>query len=122
MTGAPWPAPGKLNLTLRVLGRREDGYHLLQTVFRFIDLGDTLQFSPRSDSLIVRETPLEGVPPESDLIVRAAHLLRNAAGLRDGVNLRLEKRLPMGGGLGGGSSDAAGTALPCCATIVPVAS
>lgn len=102
-----WPAPAKLNLFLHVVGRRDDGYHLLQTVFRFIDRADTLRFAPRDDHEIVLTTPIPGVPPDSDLTVRAARLLQQATGCRQGANIRLDKRLPMGGGLGGGSSDAA---------------
>ena len=103
----PWPAPAKLNLFLHIVGRRADGYHLLQTVFRFIDRADTLHFTPRDDGQIVLSTPLPGVPPDTDLTVRAARLLQSATGCRHGATLRLDKRLPMGGGLGGGSSDAA---------------
>jgi 4-diphosphocytidyl-2-C-methyl-D-erythritol kinase len=106
-----WPAPAKLNLFLHVVGRRADGYHLLQTVFRFLDYGDTLRCEPRTDGAIVRVDPLPGVPPEADLVVRAALALRSATGVGDGVSLHLDKRLPMGGGLGGGSSDAATTLL-----------
>jgi len=106
-----WPAPAKINLFLHVVGRRADGYHLLQTVFRFLDFGDTLHCEPRSDGRIVLATPLSGVPAESDLTVRAAHALRTATGATAGVTLHLVKRLPMGGGLGGGSSDAATTLL-----------
>jgi 4-diphosphocytidyl-2-C-methyl-D-erythritol kinase len=102
-----WPAPAKLNLFLHVVGRRADGYHLLQTVFRFIDRADTLRFDPRDDGDIVLATPTPGVPPESDLTVRAARLLQAASGCRQGVTIHLDKILPMGGGLGGGSSDAA---------------
>lgn len=102
-----WPAPAKLNLFLHVVGRRPDGYHLLQTVFRFVDHGDSLTFSPRDDGRIVLATPIPGVPPETDLTVRAARLLQAASGCRQGATIALEKRLPMGGGLGGGSSDAA---------------
>ncbi len=105
-----FPAPAKLNLFLHVIGRRPDGYHLLQSVFRLIDRGDTLRLAPRADGRILRARPLAGVPEESDLCVRAARLLQAAAGCRQGVKITLEKRLPMGGGLGGGSSDAA-TAL-----------
>ncbi|MBI5786503.1 MAG: 4-(cytidine 5'-diphospho)-2-C-methyl-D-erythritol kinase [Rhodocyclales bacterium] len=105
----PWPAPAKLNLFLHVVGRRADGYHLLQTVFRFLDYGDELRFAPRTDGAIVLATPLPGVPAESDLTVRAAHLLRERAGISAGTTISLLKRLPMGGGLGGGSSDAATT-------------
>ncbi len=104
---AAWPAPAKLNLFLHVVGRRADGYHLLQTVFRFIDRCDTLHFAPRADGDIVLATPIPGVPPETDLTVRAARLLQQATGCRQGATIRLDKRLPMGGGLGGGSSDAA---------------
>ncbi len=102
-----WPAPAKLNLFLHVVGRRSDGYHLLQTVFRFIDRGDSLRFSPRSDGEIRLLTPLPGVSAEDNLIVRAAQLLKHETRCLDGVDITLEKRLPMGGGLGGGSSDAA---------------
>jgi len=102
-----WPAPAKLNLFLHVVGRRADGYHLLQTVFRFIDRVDRLRFAPRTDGQIVLETPLPGVPPETDLTVRAARLLQAATGCTQGACIHLEKKLPMGGGLGGGSSDAA---------------
>ena len=102
-----WPAPAKLNLFLHVVGRREDGYHLLQTVFRFIDRADTLRFEPRNDGEIVLATPIPGVPPDTDLTVRAARLLQQAAACRQGATIHLDKQLPMGGGLGGGSSDAA---------------
>lgn len=104
-----WPAPAKLNLFLHVVGRRPDGYHLLQTVFRFLDRADTLHFSPREDGDIRLLTPLPGVPPENDLTVRAARLLQQQVpdGRCPGADIRLEKRLPLGGGLGGGSSDAA---------------
>lgn len=102
-----WPAPAKLNLFLHVTGRRADGYHLLQTVFRFIDRADTLRFAPRDDGAIVLATPTPGVAPDDDLTVRAARLLQSATGCRSGATIGLEKNLPMGGGLGGGSSDAA---------------
>ena len=102
-----YPAPAKLNLFLHVVGRRADGYHLLQTLFRFVDHGDRLSLAPRADGRIVLATPLPGVPPESDLTVRAARLLQAETGCRQGVEIRLEKLLPLGGGLGGGSSDAA---------------
>jgi 4-diphosphocytidyl-2-C-methyl-D-erythritol kinase len=106
-----WPAPAKINLFLHVVGRRADGYHLLQTVFCFLDFGDTLRYEPRSDGRIQLATPLPGVPSETDLTVRAATALRAATGTTVGVTLHIEKRLPMGGGLGGGSSDAATTLL-----------
>lgn len=102
-----WPAPAKLNLFLHVIGRRADGFHLLQTVFRFVDYGDTLYFAARNDGRIELETPLPGVPPEQDLTLRAARSLQQASGTRQGAAIRLVKRLPLGGGLGGGSSDAA---------------
>ncbi|ALM85886.1 4-(cytidine 5'-diphospho)-2-C-methyl-D-erythritol kinase [Bordetella sp. N] len=105
------PAPAKLNLFLHVVGRRADGYHLLQTVFRFIDLADTLHFSARDDGCIERDQPLAGVDPEQDLTVRAARVLQAATGTRQGATIALEKRIPMGGGLGGGSSDAASTLM-----------
>ncbi|MDE2598288.1 MAG: 4-(cytidine 5'-diphospho)-2-C-methyl-D-erythritol kinase [Rhodocyclaceae bacterium] len=104
-----WPAPAKLNLFLHIVGRRADGYHLLQTVFRFIDYGDSLYFAVRDDGVVALENPLPGVSPEQDLTARAARLLQQAAGVKQGVTIRIEKRLPMGGGLGGGSSDAATT-------------
>ncbi|MFC4277058.1 4-(cytidine 5'-diphospho)-2-C-methyl-D-erythritol kinase [Achromobacter aloeverae] len=105
------PAPAKLNLFLHVVGRRADGYHLLQTVFRFIDLADTLHFTARADGRIERDQPLAGVDPEQDLTVRAARALQAATGTRQGATIALEKRIPMGGGLGGGSSDAASTLI-----------
>ncbi len=105
------PAPAKLNLFLHVVGRRADGYHLLQTLFRFIDLNDTLHFTVRKDGEVHRVNALDGVPPEQDLCVRAAKLLQQETGCKSGVNIGLDKRIPMGGGLGGGSSDAATTLL-----------
>lgn len=102
-----YPAPAKLNLFLHVIGRRPDGYHLLQTLFRFLDYGDTLRFSPRSDEVVRLLTPLPDVPPENDLTVRAARCLQEQTARRVGVDIYLEKKLPLGGGLGGGSSDAA---------------
>ena len=105
----PWPAPAKINLFLHITGRRDDGYHLLQTVFQFIDYGDTLYFRLRSDATIRRENPLPGVAENADLVVRAARLLQQHTRCSLGADIRLDKRLPMGGGLGGGSSDAATT-------------
>ncbi|MDR2451370.1 MAG: 4-(cytidine 5'-diphospho)-2-C-methyl-D-erythritol kinase [Candidatus Accumulibacter sp.] len=102
-----WPAPAKLNLFLHVVGRRADGYHLLQTVFRFVGHGDGLRFAPRGDGRVTLARSLPGVPPENDLVVRAARRLQIETGCREGVEISNEKRLPMGGGLGGGSSDAA---------------
>lgn len=104
-----WPAPAKLNLFLHVVGRREDGYHLLQTVFRFIDAGDRLRFTPIDGGQIVLTSQLPGVAPEANLVVRAARLLQEATGSGQGVAIEVDKHLPMGGGLGGGSSDAATT-------------
>ncbi|MDD3651541.1 4-(cytidine 5'-diphospho)-2-C-methyl-D-erythritol kinase [Immundisolibacter sp.] len=106
-----WPAPAKLNLFLHVVGRRADGYHLLQTVFQFVDLCDGLRLTPRPDGQIRLLTPLPGVPAEQDLCVRAARALQAHTGCRVGADIELVKRIPMGGGLGGGSSDAATTLL-----------
>ena len=101
------PAPAKLNLFLHVVGRRPDGYHLLQTVFRFVDLADSVDIDTRRDGLVHRETDMPGVPPEQDLAVRAALALQRHTGTALGAQLSLRKRVPSGGGLGGGSSDAA---------------
>ncbi|MRD72349.1 4-(cytidine 5'-diphospho)-2-C-methyl-D-erythritol kinase [Rhodocyclus tenuis] len=106
-----YPAPAKLNLFLHVVGRRADGYHCLQTAFRFVGHGDGLRFTPRDDEQLRLVTPLPGVPPERDLTIRAARLLQAETGCRRGVDIAVDKRLPMGGGLGGGSSDAATTLL-----------
>ncbi len=111
LTHLTCPAPAKLNLFLHVTGRRADGYHLLQTVFRFIDFADTLHFSLRTDAEVRHLNPLPGVLAENDLTVRAARLLQAETGCRLGVDIRIDKRLPMGGGLGGGSSDAATTLI-----------
>lgn len=100
-------APAKLNLFLHVVGRRPDGYHLLQTAFRMLDWGDELTFQVRNDGLVRRLNTLEGVPEQEDLVVRAARLLQATQGVTQGVDITVTKRLPMGGGLGGGSSDAA---------------
>ena len=104
------PAPAKLNLMLHVLGRRADGYHELQTLFQFLDHGDELTFTLRDDDQVRLLTELPGVDHDSNLIVRAARLLQAETGCRQGADIQLTKRLPMGGGIGGGSSDAA-TAL-----------
>jgi 4-diphosphocytidyl-2-C-methyl-D-erythritol kinase len=106
---APWPAPAKLNLMLHVTGRRADGYHELQTVFQFLDFGDYLRFELTDDGSISLARPLPGVPDDTHLCVRAARALQGAGGVERGVRIDLEKRLPVGGGLGGGSSDAATT-------------
>jgi 4-diphosphocytidyl-2-C-methyl-D-erythritol kinase len=105
------PAPAKLNLFLHVTGRRADGYHTLQTVFTFIDYGDTLDFVATEDGRITQRSPLVGIPPEEDLCLKAALALQRASGCKQGVVIGLHKRIPMGGGLGGGSSDAATTLL-----------
>ncbi len=104
-----WPAPAKLNLMLRIVGRRSDGYHLLQTVFQFLDIGDQLNFSLREDGRILRTTLVPGIPEDQDLVLRAAHLLQQHTGSVLGAEISLQKHLPMGAGLGGGSSDAATT-------------
>lgn len=109
------PAPAKLNLFLHVIGQRADGYHLLESAFQLIDRFDLLHFSLRDDAQIIRTNDLAGVPAETDLVVRAAKLLQTHTGSKLGANITLDKKLPMGGGLGGGSSDAATTliALNC---------
>lgn len=104
-------APAKLNLFLHITGRRPDGYHDLQTVFQLLNWGDTLHFTRRDDGRVTRATEVEGVPAEHDLTVRAALLLKAHTGTQEGVEIDIEKRLPMGAGLGGGSSDAATTLL-----------
>jgi 4-diphosphocytidyl-2-C-methyl-D-erythritol kinase len=106
-----WPAPAKLNLFLHVTGRRPDGYHDLQTVFQLIDLCDDIAITVRDDGLIERPTGPADVPADQDLVVRAARALKEATGSPSGASLRVTKRIPMGGGLGGGSSDAATTLL-----------
>lgn len=128
VTGHYWPAPAKLNLMLHITGRRQDGYHLLQSIFQFIDFADQLKFEPRKDALILRHSTDFAVPQQQDIIVRAAQLLRcrylqkmaehaAAASGADailksyGVDIYLKKNIPMGAGLGGGSSDAATTLL-----------
>lgn len=102
-----WPAPAKLNLFLHITGRRSDGYHELQTLFQILDWGDELRFSVNDSGRINRSCNVEGIPQEEDICVRAAHLLKNRYGVRKGVDIELIKRIPMGAGLGGGSSDAA---------------
>ena len=103
-----WPAPAKLNLFLRIPGRRADGYHLLQTVFRLLDWGDTIRLRPRNDDRIVRlGASTTGIAEADDLVVRAAKLLQKSAKITVGVDIVVEKRIPVGGGFGGGSSDAA---------------
>jgi 4-diphosphocytidyl-2-C-methyl-D-erythritol kinase len=104
-----WPAPAKLNLFLHITGRRPDGYHELQSVFQFLDFGDRLWFETTRQSGIVLEGGLAGIAPGEDLVERAARRLAGLSGCRRGARIRLDKRLPAGGGLGGGSSDAATT-------------
>lgn len=104
-----WPAPAKLNLMLKIVGRRADGYHLLQTVFQFVDLCDWLVFTPLDDDCVKLRTEIPGVAAQDDLVVRAALALKAYTGCEYGVEIQVEKNLPMGGGLGGGSSDAATT-------------
>lgn len=106
-----FPAPAKLNLFLHVVGRRQDGYHLLQTVFRFLDFSDQLSFAVRPDGVVRLHNPIAGVPEDKDLCVRAAKLLQQKTGTTQGVDIFMQKQIPMGGGLGGGSSDAATTLL-----------
>lgn len=101
------PAPAKLNLFLHITGRRSDGYHLLQTVFQFLDHGDRITLTLRPDGQIRRAYDLTGVAEDDDLVIRAARLLQQQSGCQLGVEIGLDKQLPMGGGLGGGSSDAA---------------
>ncbi|WP_440221680.1 4-(cytidine 5'-diphospho)-2-C-methyl-D-erythritol kinase [Dokdonella sp. MW10] len=102
-----WPAPAKLNLFLHIVGRRADGYHLLQTVFQLLDRGDTVRVRPRDDGAIRRLSGAPGVADEDDLGVRAARLLQESTGSTAGADIAIDKRIPLGGGLGGGSSDAA---------------
>lgn len=104
-----WPAPAKLNLFLHITGRRADGYHELQTAFQFLDYGDELQFEVTASSAIRLRQPVEGVADADNLIVRAARLLQQHSGCEQGAIISVSKRLPMGGGLGGGSSNAATT-------------
>ena len=106
-----YSAPAKLNLFLHVVGRRSDGYHLLQTVFRFLDFSDQVSLTIRNDNKIQLNTPIIGVPAEKNLCIQAARLLQKESGTSLGVEISLKKLIPMGGGLGGGSSDAATTLL-----------
>src|SRR2546421_10871463 len=110
LPGPDYAAPAKLNLFLHVVGRRADGYHLLQSAFALIDRADRLRFVVRGDRRIARVNDVAGIASEGDLAVRAARLLQEASATMLGVDIELEKTIPVGGGLGGGSSDAA-TAL-----------
>lgn len=107
LPGPDYPAPAKLNLFLHVIGRRPDGYHLLQSVFTLIDRCDRVRLRLRDDGQVRRVSDLPGVPPAQDLAVRAALLLQEASGCDRGADIEVEKHIPMGGGLGGGSSNAA---------------
>jgi 4-diphosphocytidyl-2-C-methyl-D-erythritol kinase len=104
-----WPSPAKLNLFLHITGQREDGYHELQTAFQFLDYCDYLKFDIVDTPDICLITPIEGVKNEHNLVIKAAELLQQHANVTQGVNISLQKTLPMGGGLGGGSSNAATT-------------
>jgi len=107
LSGLDYPAPAKLNLFLHVVGRRPDGYHLLQSVFTLLDYGDNIRLRVRDDGQVRRVNDLPGIPEADDLTVRAAQILREASGTTRGADIEVEKRIPLGGGLGGGSSDAA---------------
>ncbi|MDL0430629.1 4-(cytidine 5'-diphospho)-2-C-methyl-D-erythritol kinase [Marinobacter sp. TBZ242] len=112
MSSLTLPSPAKLNLFLHILGRRPDGYHELQTLFQFLDYGDTITLTTRPDDQILLEQPIPGVPDEENLVIRAARKLAATANNPvAGVSIAIDKRLPMGGGLGGGSSNAATTLL-----------
>jgi len=106
-----WPATAKINLFLHITGQRDDSYHLLQTAFQFLDYGDVLQFGVHDNPSISLSTAIDGVDDEDNLIIRAARALQASANIQQGVNITIEKRLPIGGGLGGGSSNAATTLL-----------
>ncbi len=111
MNASRFAAPAKLNLFLHVTGRRTDGYHLIQTAFRLIDLCDWITIAPRDDGAVRLESTLPGVPAEQNLALRAARALKDATGVRAGAAISLDKRIPIGAGLGGGSSDAATTLI-----------
>jgi 4-diphosphocytidyl-2-C-methyl-D-erythritol kinase len=107
MREGSWPAPAKLNLFLHILGRREDGYHELQTVFQLLDLCDEISLEPHAKEDIILTRNYDSVPDTDDLVFRAASILRQQAGIRQGIKITVQKQIPMGGGLGGGSTDAA---------------
>jgi 4-diphosphocytidyl-2-C-methyl-D-erythritol kinase len=109
MLSPAWPAPAKLNLFLHITGRREDGYHLLQTVFQFVQLQDEIDFTLLEDDVVTRSSTMPGVAAEDDLVIRAAKKLKEKTGCQSGVDINVRKAIPEGGGLGGGSSDAATT-------------
>ncbi len=108
-TPSVWPAPAKINRFLHVTGRRADGYHTLQTLFQFISLADDIHITPTADARIERVAGAAAIAPEADLVVRAARALQAGTGSRSGARIAVSKRIPVGGGLGGGSSDAATT-------------
>ena len=109
MTSLGWPAPAKLNLFLHIIGQRPDGYHLLQTVFQFIQLCDFIDFTVLESGLIKRSSNNFGIDEENDLVIRAAQKIKEKTGSKLGVDIKVEKNIPVGGGLGGGSSNAATT-------------
>ncbi|MCZ6804590.1 MAG: 4-(cytidine 5'-diphospho)-2-C-methyl-D-erythritol kinase [Proteobacteria bacterium] len=109
MLSSAWPAPAKLNLFLHIMDRRSDGYHLLQTVFQFIQLADEIDFTILEPDIVRRSSAMPGVDEEDDLVIRAARSLKEKTGCKFGVDINVKKRIPAGGGLGGGSSDAATT-------------
>lgn len=111
MNTLAWPAPAKLNLFLHILGRRDDGYHNLQSIFQFLDLEDSITLSVRRDDCIRRTSSHVEVEEDADLVVRAARLLKEESRTALGVEISVIKRIPLGAGLGGGSSDAATTLL-----------
>ena len=109
MRSLAWPAPAKLNLFLHITGRRPDGYHLLQTVFQFLDYGDSIDFNVRDDGKLIRHSSYTEIAPDSDLVIRAARKLQEETGCQPGAEITVNKKIPLGGGLGGGSSNAATT-------------
>ena len=109
MRSTAWPAPAKLNLFLHIVGRRDDGYHLLQAAFQFIDLEDEIDFEILNEDIVKRSSNMPGVAASDDLVVRAAHKLKTVSDCQKGVDINVRKNIPAGGGLGGGSSDAATT-------------
>lgn len=111
MNTSVWPAPAKLNLFLHILGRRDGGYHELQSIFQFLDLEDSITLSARADGRVCRISTHAGIEEDADLVVRAARLLKDESGTDLGADIAVDKRIPLGAGLGGGSSDAATTLL-----------
>ena len=109
MLSKAWPAPAKLNLFLHIIGQRPDGYHLLQTLFQFIELKDEIDFTILDSDTVLRSSSMPGVAADDDLVVRAARKLKDITGCQLGVDIKVKKTIPAGGGLGGGSSDAATT-------------